>query len=170
MKKIIFISLFIGLICLFVGYASGRGYKTYEVNIEKQKEAQAKQEMENHMAHEMKMPEKELTNPKYLPAKIISLTPTKDMDGGYSLKIDTQYFRFTPEMVGKQVVPNTGHAHVFVNGVKVGRAYSPWFFIPASFFKSGTSTISVTLNANNHNVWWNKDGTIEASSSVEVFQ
>ncbi len=160
------------IIPLFLGYAAGRGYKTYEINLEKRTAQIDNKQVDQNKAQKSDMQDsaKELVSPYVYAPKIVSLVAEKDSMSGYNLKINTGSFRFAPELVGKQVTQNTGHAHVYVNNVKVGRVYSEWVNIPDSFFKTGTNTISVTLNANNHNVWWSKKGSLEARANLDIFK
>lgn len=161
MKKIYVI---VGLVCilsLFVGYAAGRGYKTYEINLEKKLSANSPQNNFNENIFG-----KENVNPNVYAPKIISLSARSTSVGGMNVKIETQNIRFNPEL--KDVVQNTGFANVFVNGKYVGRAYQNVYYISPEFLKSGTNTISVTLNANNGNVWWSKKGTLEARSNLDI--
>lgn len=156
-----------GAIFLVAGYAVGRAYKTYEIKMADMH----KENMQNNSHNMADMHnQKELVSTYVYAPKIVKLEAFKDSMSGYNLKINTQYFRFTPEKVGQEVIQNTGHAHIYVNDVKVGRTYGAWYNIPESFFKNGTNTISVTLNANNHNVWWSKQGTLEARENILVFK
>ena len=45
-------------------------------------------------------------------------------------------------------MPGTGHAHVYINGVKLGRLYGHWMHLTG--LKAGEHTIKVTLNSNDH--------------------
>lgn len=166
MKKYYLIGLFIFLVSLFLGYAAGRGYKTYEINMEKKFSSESNKNLSNLGEPAGKM--KEVVNPNVYAPKILKLSSEKDLYSGQNLKIDLAHMRFAPELLGKEVTQNAGHAYVYVNGVAVGRAYSNWYHIPENFFRPGTNTVSVTLNANNSNVWWSKKGTLEARTSIEV--
>jgi hypothetical protein len=108
------------------------------------------------------------TNNKPIPT--VSLEAFPDTMGGYNIQIKTTNYTFTPKEAGKENTPNTGHAHVYVNEVKVGRAYGEWYNIPKSFFHTGMNTISVSLNGNDHSVWVLNDGKTEvaAAEMVEV--
>ncbi len=156
------VGLLIALALLVIGYAAGRGYKTYEVNLQASKMEMDHSTMPS-MEHGHISVAQNRVNPK------VKLTATADTMGGYNLNIATQYFYFTPQNAGKYPVQNTGHAHVFVNDVKIGRAYGQYYYVAPEFLKSGTNTITVILNANNHSDWIAKDGT-EISSSVQVSQ
>jgi hypothetical protein len=150
--------------CLFLGYAAGRAYKTYEIKMQGMHVGQ-----ENSSQHSSEHLEKELVNPNVYAPKIVKLEATKDSVSGYNIKISTANFKFSPENVGKDVQQNQGHIHIYVNGNKVGRGYSNFYHIPGNFFTTATNTISVTLNANNHNIWWSKKGTLEARANLEIF-
>jgi hypothetical protein len=64
------------------------------------------------------------------------------------------------------VEDNQGHAHIYVNGVKVSRVYSKWYYLSSAFLKPGENNVSVTLNANDHSEWAINGTSI--SSSVRV--
>ena len=92
----------------------------------------------------------------------------RDMMGAYSVQIQTTNFAFTPDRVDDEPVANEGHAHVYVNNVKVGREYAEWIYVPASFFsETGPNRITVTLNANTHGEWTYLDSPIQDTRVVE---
>jgi len=76
-----------------------------------------------------------------------------DMMGGYNVQIIPRNFVFTPAAINREVKDNQGHAHIYVNGVKVSRVYSKWYYLSSAFLKPGENTVSVTLNANDHSEW-----------------
>lgn len=74
-----------------------------------------------------------------------------DTMGGWNLELITTNFTFAPEHVGTTVLPSEGHAHLYIDGVKIGRIYGPWYNLPPTLFKgAGDHEIRVTLNANDH--------------------
>ena len=80
-------------------------------------------------------------------APAVSLALHPDANGAMNLQIMTTDFAFAPQAVNGPHVPGQGHAHVYVNGAKIARAYGPWMHmdnLPA------TGEIRVTLNANSH--------------------
>lgn len=97
----------------------------------------------------------------------VTLEAEKDLKDGLNIKLTTENFAFTPEKVNSDPVQNEGHAHVFVNGVKVARVYGKYFHIPGSILIPGENTITVTLNANNHSEWAVAGAHVEAE--VKVF-
>lgn len=92
-----------------------------------------------------------------LPVPAVSVEAIPDEKDGYNIHVTTEHFAFTPEMVNGDVVSNSGHAHIYVNGTKVARLYGPWFNLPSSALQSGRNEVMVTLNANDHSEW-SRDG------------
>ena len=72
---------------------------------------------------------------------------------GYNLALEVRNYRFTPENVGAVAVANEGHAHLYINGQKIARLYSPWRHLPRSLFHDGPNRLQVELNANDHSIW-----------------
>ncbi|WP_306151453.1 hypothetical protein [Roseovarius sp. MMSF_3281] len=82
------------------------------------------------------------------PAPSLALSIHPDSDQSRNLHIETTNFTFDPEGVNGPHKPGHGHAHVYINGIKQPRAYSPWVQLNA--LPIGTHEIRVTLNANDH--------------------
>ncbi|MCB1809862.1 MAG: hypothetical protein KDJ99_33255 [Candidatus Competibacteraceae bacterium] len=78
----------------------------------------------------------------------VRLTATKDPMSGWNLEIITENFRFAPEHASQSHIPGEGHAHLYVNDVKIARVYGPWFHLAK--LPPGEHTVSVSLNANTH--------------------
>jgi hypothetical protein len=81
------------------------------------------------------------------PKPVIMIHSSKDPNGGWNLNFMTENFTFTPEAAGAKEVSGQGHAHLYVDGVKVARVYGPWFHLNVG---SGIHKVKVTLNTNNH--------------------
>ena len=86
-----------------------------------------------------------------IPSLVIQLF-ADDVDG-YNLFIETKNYRFTPENANGPNIRNEGHAHLYVNGEKVMRLYSPWQHLPSAMFREGVNRLQVELNANDHSIW-----------------
>lgn len=80
----------------------------------------------------------------------VNLTVWEDpmMPGHFNLKIDTENFEFAPESASSEFEMGEGHAHVFVDDVKISRAYGEYYHLPR--LDPGKHRIRVTLNTNNH--------------------
>lgn len=96
----------------------------------------------------------------------ISMEIFKDKMGGYNLHFILHNFKFTPENVNKNTLYNEGHAHLHINGEKVGRIYGEWYYLGA--LPPGTYEITVTLNSNNHDDFVIRGVPIEDSKTIVV--
>ena len=96
----------------------------------------------------------------------VSLDLVPDVDTGANLYVETHGFTFAPENVGGRHVPGQGHAHVYVNGVKIGRTYGP--AMPLSKLAEGENEVRVTLNTNDHGDYtWNGE-LVEATATIHI--
>lgn len=100
------------------------------------------------------------------PAVDLAVEQDPMMPGHFNLKIETQNFEFAPENVSSEFVMGEGHAHVFVDDVKISRAYGKWYHLPR--LDPGNHTIRVTLNTNNHQEYAVDGETISDSETVTV--
>jgi hypothetical protein len=94
----------------------------------------------------------------------VSLEVTEDAKSGWNVHIVTENFKFTPENANKANVIGEGHAHLYVDGVKVSRVYGNYFYYGEAF--DGTKTFKVTLNANDHSEYAIGETVIAASQTV----
>lgn len=81
-------------------------------------------------------------------APTLSVMVMEDPMAGYNLHIMTENFTFSPQNASLAHVAGEGHAHVYINGVKLGRFYGPWVHLDQ--LPAGEVRIEVTLNANDH--------------------
>lgn len=83
-------------------------------------------------------------------APSLSVEVTEDPLSGWNLHVLTEAFQFTPKNAGATHVVNEGHAHVYVDGIKIARLYGNWMHIAAL---PDAAEISVTLNTNDHRTY-----------------
>ena len=76
-----------------------------------------------------------------------------DSMDGFNIFLETQNFRFTPQSVDTLPVSNEGHAHLYVNGEKVARMYSPWHHLSNKLLRDGINRLEVEFSTNDHSVW-----------------
>ena len=81
-------------------------------------------------------------------APTLAVTLTPDAKAGWNLHMQKTNFRFSPENASGGHVPGEGHAHVYVNGVKVMRAYGDWVHLDA--LPKGETTVAAALYSNDH--------------------
>ena len=93
-----------------------------------------------------------------LPASLASASPapvptglevTADPDAmaGVNLHVVAAGFRWAPEHASGPAVAGEGHAHVYVDGKKIGRLYGEWTHLPMT---PGRHQVRVSLNGNDH--------------------
>lgn len=81
-------------------------------------------------------------------APSVSVMLTPDPVSGWNLHVMTRNFKFAPQAAGFANAPGQGHAHVYVDGEKIGRLYGSWMHIASA--PEGAQQVSVSLNANDH--------------------
>ncbi|MDO3387432.1 hypothetical protein QWI17_16440 [Gilvimarinus sp. SDUM040013] len=85
----------------------------------------------------------------------LSLALHRDTKSGFNLAIQTKDFYLEPPELASdnQGLILEGHAHIFINGEKIYRAYSQHIHLPAELFDEGINQIMVSLNDHEHNTW-----------------
>jgi hypothetical protein len=66
----------------------------------------------------------------------------------YNLRIQTLNFEFAPQNVNGDHIPGQGHAHLYIDDVKVTRIYGEWYYLET--VPEGAQAISVVLFSNDH--------------------
>ena len=89
--------------------------------------------------------------------------PTKN---GAKLRLETNNFTFSRADDDAAHVPNEGHAHVYLNGLKLGRLYSNTYQIGA--LSPGNYTLSVALNSNDHRPYVSDSGPVIGALIFEI--
>lgn len=96
----------------------------------------------------------------------IHVEPDAHSAGGLNVRIDTAGFSFAPDSVNGDHVAGEGHAHIYIDGVKIGRVYGPWFFLGG--LSPGEHEVRVTLTANTHQPYERDGEPLAASVMVTV--
>ena len=100
------------------------------------------------------------------PGMSVSVSATPDNESGANLSIGTTGLTFAPDKVDQPHVPGEGHAHVYVDGVKLGRVFANDHYI--SDMDPGERTIRITLNANSHEQFAIDGQPVEATTIVTI--
>ncbi len=116
--------------------------------------------MDHDMMHNVPLEVSEMNAPK------VTVFVTLDPMDGYNLHVQTENFTFTPQAASLDNVAGEGHAHVYINDVKLTRLYGEWMHLAA--LPKGDVTVKVTLNSNNHSPFAVLGKTISASTTVTV--
>ncbi len=96
----------------------------------------------------------------------VDLIVHQDAKLGWNLEIRTTNFQFAPESVNQASTYNEGHAHLYVNGKKITRLYSNWYYL--SQLEPGRNEVKVSLNANGHEALSYQGAMIEDLEIIEV--
>lgn len=133
-NSIIFLSVFVGLNTLL---------NSSLVSVRADSSHQHEMNMSAENGHDHKT--LDVSNLKDNPSIEIEIFPDKIK--GWNLYLNTKNFEFiSPNLENNN--PNQGHAHLYINGVKVSRIYGNWYYI--SELPEAENEIEVTLNTNNH--------------------
>lgn len=81
-------------------------------------------------------------------APTIRISVQPDPGAGWNLHAETTNFDFSPAHSGTPHVAGEGHAHIYVNGHKLGRLYGNWFHLAE--LPAGQVDLQVGLYSNDH--------------------
>ena len=96
----------------------------------------------------------------------VSITAEPDAQGGVDVQIVTEGFRFAPDLVDQAHTPGAGHAHIYLDGVKLGRVFENQYHV--ADVAPGEHEIRVSLNANDHSELTYAGNKIESTVIVNV--
>lgn len=96
----------------------------------------------------------------------VTATLARDPVSGWNLHVQRENFRFAPENAGLANVPGEGHAHVYVNGVKIARLYADWMHVAT--LEPGENVLKVALYTNDHRPIHVGGAPVSASVRVEA--
>ena len=91
------------------------------------------------------------------------IAPTSD---GARVALETQDFTFVRAYDAAAHIPNQGHAHIYLNGLKLDRLYSETYEIGK--LAAGKYSLSVTLNSNDHRPYLDQNGIITSALEFEI--
>ncbi len=100
-----------------------------------------------------------------IPQISLDVEPIKGA-AGWKIIVNTQQFVFDKALVDGPHVPGTGHAHLYVGGLKIGRLYDPVATIGT--LPPGEHIVRVTLNTNDHRAYVVDDKPVTASAVIKV--
>lgn len=100
------------------------------------------------------------------PVPSVVLVVHDDLVQGWNLELQTSHFQFAPERVNQSSSATEGHAHLYIDGQKIGRIYSNWYYLPP--LPPGRHEITVTLNTNTHEDLYYEDQLISDTAVIDV--
>ncbi|MDD9954279.1 MAG: hypothetical protein OXR66_08155 [Candidatus Woesearchaeota archaeon] len=101
-----------------------------------------------------------------LPSLTLRVIRDPKSAGDFAVHLMTENFVFAPEHVSTEHVPGEGHAHIFVDDVKLGRLYGEWYHLPT--LTPGEHEIMVSLSTNDHREYALAGVPVMASEVVNV--
>lgn len=107
------------------------------------------------------MLEMDIEDAPYVDLQLIPLA-----DGSYNVRVQTLNFVFTPQHVDMAPLPGEGHAHLYIDGVKIARVYGEWYHLAA--LPEGAEVVSVTLYANDHSAFTVDGEPVAASVTLST--
>ncbi|MCY4616174.1 MAG: hypothetical protein OXC71_07280, partial [Chloroflexi bacterium] len=96
----------------------------------------------------------------------VGLQIEPDAVSGFNITVTTPGFTFTPEAVNSDHVPGQGHAHLYVDGVKITRLYGPSYHLTG--LAPGIHEVRVSLSTNSHADYVRGAGLVDATRTVTV--
>lgn len=96
----------------------------------------------------------------------LNLFTAVDADGGVMVNISAGGWRWAPERVNQANVDGEGHAHIYVDGVKINRVYGQHYYLEG--LEPGKRQIRVSLNANAHEDLTYNGAPLEATAAVDI--
>lgn len=161
-NKNVFIGVGIIALVLFAGgFFYGRQYQWKNFMVVKDHTFEEKKDTMD--AHAVKF-----EVPANVTAPTVKITVEKDKMSGYNLHAVTTNYKFTPEKANLTNVMGEGHAHIYVDGVKLTRLYGDWYYI--GHLEPGVREIKVSLNGNDHAAYYANGKEIADTVKVEVEQ
>lgn len=104
--------------------------------------------------------------PQGEPSPTLALRAELGEDRRVTLSLDTTDFTFDEAGADGPHVPGHGHAHLYINTIKIGRVYGPIYVTEP--LESGRHVLSVTLNTNDHRSYGRDDATVSATAVIEI--
>lgn len=97
----------------------------------------------------------------------LDVSVNEDMISGYNVLINATGFEFTPESVNSYHALAKGHAHVYINGVKVDRAYSKYYYL-YDIPRQEKFNLTITLQSNDHRTYYKKGKPVMYSEIIQT--
>lgn len=104
---------------------------------------------------------------KETPAPTLNIAPVgTPLAEGFDVSLETENFTFLKPDDGAPHVSGEGHGHVYLNGLKLGRAYADVFKVGA--LPSGSYTLTIGLFANSHQPYFDGETPVSESFVFDI--
>jgi copper(I)-binding protein len=99
------------------------------------------------------------------PSLELRVTAAKEPNN-WQISMITENFTLVRAADSAAHIPGEGHAHLYIDGLKIMRMYEPTVMVGA--LPPGMHTIRVSLNTHQHQVYMADDGPVTAISTINV--
>lgn len=115
----------------------------------------AQDETGEHRIDHTVMHQDQLVIPEGMLIPQLGLQLRRDETDGYNLHLELRNFLMeSPDFRSDSSDPVVrGHAHLYLNGVKLTRLYAADLHLPARLFRPGINSLQISINDHNHSVW-----------------
>ena len=113
---------------------------------------------------------KEVEISNHTPVPQLKVQLYKDERDGFNLHINLINYEIeAPESAATDKTQTIleGHAHLFINGVKIRRLYSRYAHLNADLFNNGINMVTVTLNSHQHDTWTYNKRPLTSSVTID---
>ncbi|WP_299726540.1 hypothetical protein [uncultured Tateyamaria sp.] len=90
----------------------------------------------------------------------------EQVDNGWTARIETANFTFSETMQDGDHIAGTGHGHIYLGGMKLGRVFGDSYSIGA--LPSGQHVLRVSLNTNDHRAYVVDGNPVAAETIITV--
>lgn len=109
--------------------------------------------------------------PKSITDACFTVEIETDDKAGFNLRLIAKGFRFQSPVKSwqpKEKSEYAGHAHLLVNGNKITRIYSEYFFLSQSHLKEGLNSLKLILASDTHENWMFGEEQVQAVITVDT--
>jgi len=96
----------------------------------------------------------------------LGLIVSQQDDGTWQVTLETADFTFDADRPEPVHVAGHGHAHIYLDGLKVARVHDPSAVI--GVLPAGTYTLRAALNTNDHRPYLDDGGPVQATAQITV--
>lgn len=153
------------LIALVIGIAIGCGISRWRaayIVLETPVEQMDMTTMHDHSTHTHDT--RDLAGENNIPS--VALVMHEDLKSGWNAQIVLTDFVFAPERASTEHVEGEGHAHIYVDGVKLNRVYGEWYYL--GDLPPGEHEVMVQLSSNDHKELVVEGMPIAATTTIVV--
>ncbi len=100
------------------------------------------------------MHQAQLPVPEGVPVPRLGMQLSRDAEDGFNLHVELRNFQMESPAFMQSAVEDRvrGHAHLYLNGVKLTRLYAQDLHLPGRLFRPGINSLQISINDHDHAV------------------